>query len=266
MRTMLKFIGVASYNALIAKGARHIITSLMRALPANIVTRPRLHHSKIEMSSELTQTLDKITNLTGQPTTLTLGVHAKAAEIFTDASLSHGGVASKDGKVASMPFCGKLWNQLGFPRDECPIHLLEIYVVIMAAKFAPMNIDLLIHCDNQAVVAVCRKESSIDPYMNRAVQVLRNLCGYKDINILLKYVKTDENPADFPSREWICGDKGNKSYKAPTLRNNFLTYRVKRRAIKACFREVANPTRTELYQWSCVAHHSVESDSTLTWI
>lgn len=110
MKTMLKFIGVASYNALIAKGARHLITGLMRTLPATIVTKPRRHHEVLEMPKPLCNLLDRITSLTGQHTTLTLGVHDKAAEIFTDASLSHGGIASRDGKVASIPFCGKLWN------------------------------------------------------------------------------------------------------------------------------------------------------------
>ena len=122
----------------------------------------------MKANQSLIDRLYRILELTTTPCTFQIRTHQTCLEVTTDASMSHGGVASVDGfRVASVKFDGKLFQQVGITpqlirTDKIPIANLEMAVVAVAVRHCPPNCDLVVHCDNQVSLATIQKDDCKD--------------------------------------------------------------------------------------------------------
>ena len=86
----------------------------------------------------------------------------------------------------------------------------------MAVHHCPQNCGLRLYTDSQANIAILAKGASRNVKINALADDFWRTCRRRAITPVLHYVKTDENPADLPSRK-----------KAKT--------RIDHRKIKDCF-------------------------------
>ena len=106
------------------------------------------------MDNEARQLIQNIVRLCAADVSLRIEPNPTCVEVCTDASKSHGGLATVGGDyLASVPFSGTYFKKAGLSdiaaaKGDIPIYLLELYVVLIAVMYAPRNNDLIVHCDN----------------------------------------------------------------------------------------------------------------------
>ena len=119
--------------------------------------------------------------------------------LYTDASGGGLGCAIKiDGEYVYRKFSLPLWL------SGKAIHVKEAYAVYIAidsygAKYRGRRVVIL--CDNHAVVQAWEGHGTRDIDMARVFVKLRKKCHDMNIHLVLKWVPTDEQAADAPSRE-----------------------------------------------------------------
>ena len=125
----------------------------------------------------------------------------RTLEVATDASGYMGGISDLSGKNRkTVKYQGPLWNQFGLSK-QTPIYKLELFVVIVAVKRAPRFVNLRLFSDSHTCIFGIPKNTGCDAQYSEMLRKLQSLCGSKGINLVLKYVNTENNPADDPSRK-----------------------------------------------------------------
>lgn len=126
-------------------------------------------------------------------------ISIKPLELYTDAS--GGGLGSaiiEDGSQFDRKFTLPLWLA------PLPIHCKEAYVILAAihsygAKY--FRSRLLVWCDNRAVVDAWNGRGSRDLPLARILRQLCDYCHDNNIHLTIKWVDTENQLADLPSRE-----------------------------------------------------------------
>ena len=120
-------------------------------------------------------------------------------ELYTDASGGGLGSACYNGKVLDL-------RKFTVPlhMTHLPIHVKEAYVILVAIKSYGTKYfgkRLLVWCDNIAVVESWNGKGSRDIELARILSKLCKFCHDNNIHLTLKWVATDKQLADAPSRE-----------------------------------------------------------------
>ena len=132
-------------------------------------------------------------------------------ELYTDAS--GGGMGSnrfQRGVLDPRKFPLPLWLA------PFPIHVKEAYAILIAIKSYGKKYyrkRLIVFCDNESVVASWNGRGSRDIHLARVLSELSRFCHDNEIHLTLKWVATDKQLADEPSR---C-----ISHNFARLKNNF---------------------------------------------
>jgi hypothetical protein len=96
-------------------------------------------------------------------------------------------------------FSGSFWDKCGMKLDH-PIFKKELYVLLVALKYAPRHCNLRILCDNITCIMGIPSGGGMDSHYQMMVKRLHKTASSKDITFAIHYVHTTRNPADEPSR------------------------------------------------------------------
>lgn len=122
---------------------------------------------------------------------------ACAVRIFTDASGEVGwGASARDGRVLARGTWGPLDAQMH-------ITVKEMEAVLRALRSQESELRgrrVLVLCDNAAVVRIIAKGSSKSPELMQRMRELFRWAVDQGVQLYAKWVPTDANPADAPSR------------------------------------------------------------------
>lgn len=120
-------------------------------------------------------------------------------ELYTDAS--GGGLGSNcyvRGVLDPRRFTLPLWLA------PYPIHIKEAYVILIAIQSYGTKYHgkrLIVFCDNEAVVSSWNGKGSKDIHLARILSELCKYCHDNGIHLTLKWIATDKQLADEPSRQ-----------------------------------------------------------------
>ena len=90
-------------------------------------------------------------------------------------------------------------------KEEERIHLLEGEALVLGVRWfirtsANHGKRLLVFVDNTALIGAIRKGRSSKPRFNRICQRVASLCLAGNVELIVRYINSDDNPADEPSR------------------------------------------------------------------
>lgn len=78
-------------------------------------------------------------------------------------------------------------------------------MVLEAVKKCPGRVNLRVITDNQATIAAIRTGQTENSQVQEIVNAIKALASRKNINLVLKWISTGKNLADFPSRNLVEG-------------------------------------------------------------
>jgi hypothetical protein len=132
-------------------------------------------------------------------------LHRKTLDVSTDAAGDgHIGICSvRDTSLCvSVKYEGPLFQKLGLDVHS-PVHLLELFGIISAAILCPRNCNLRVFTDNTSCIFAVSKGGSRETRFGNAIQKLRNILSRKAIVLVLEWVASADNPADYSSRTLV---------------------------------------------------------------
>jgi hypothetical protein len=95
---------------------------------------------------------------------------------------------------------------------EWTIYQKELWAIQIAVSKVPQNSDLLIYSDNQAAIASVKNGTGPDQVAQELIDKITSTIFRRSVNLVVQYVDTDENYADFPSRHLIKNTVNSKIF------------------------------------------------------
>ena len=74
-----------------------------------------------------------------------------------------------------------------------PIHLLELYAVIIAIKKAPQCCNLRIACDNQTIIFGIPRGGKDNEQLINMIEKLNSTASRRSITVVIHYTRTENN-------------------------------------------------------------------------
>lgn len=97
-------------------------------------------------------------------------------------------------------FEGEFWDKFGLSLYD-PIHLKELWAILIAVKIAPTNCNLRVCSDNQTCIfAIPKGGGFTDSRQQSMCKYLMTMLSKKNVQLSVVYVQSAVNPADLPSR------------------------------------------------------------------
>jgi hypothetical protein len=88
-------------------------------------------------------------------------------------------------------------------RQEWSIYSKELWAIQIAVQQVPINTDLLVYSDNQAAIASLKKGTGPDQVSQELIDKIISTIFRRGVGLVVQYVNTKDNYADFPSRHII---------------------------------------------------------------
>jgi hypothetical protein len=106
---------------------------------------------------------------------------------------------------------------------EWTIYQKELWAIQIAVSKVPANTDLLIYSDNQAAIASVKNGTGPDQVSQEMIDKIISTIFRRSVNLVVQYVDTEENYADFPSRNLIKNSVNSRIF-SDASSNRMLTW------------------------------------------
>jgi len=80
------------------------------------------------------------------------------------------------------------------------ITVLEAFAIFVAVEMCESNVNLLVYSDNQVAIAALAKRHCNNPIVRTIASKTWTAALSKGVLLLVQYIRSEENPADAPSR------------------------------------------------------------------
>jgi hypothetical protein len=105
-----------------------------------------------------------------------------------------------------------------------PIYLKELLAIKIAVQQVPPCTDLLVYSDNQAVIAMVKKSVGPDQVAQEMIDAIVSNCFRREVGLVVQYVNTELNYADYPSRHFIKNPVNSKIFSEANHVRRHLSY------------------------------------------
>ena len=111
-----------------------------------------------------------------------------------------------EGKILSGVHIGMEMGDFWQRDDMRPIHVKEADAVLQCLRAIgdeAQDTRMDLFCDNSAVVSAWQNQGCRDPMLNNVLKEIFQYVCAKNVQLVLKYIPTKDNPADSPSRSVV---------------------------------------------------------------
>ena len=206
---LLTLFGKLSFLTQIHVGLRNKCSTLQRIISKHQRVNKSKHKDLINLTPEQFSDIEKMISIIKLNTPWTFCPYLKTYSIYTDASMYGFGYASlpkaANDNIYRTIYPHRSWYKNGtIDLEAHPMFELELLAIYNAVFCAPLKCNLILYTDSQTCMDAWKsgifKISSQFPEAIEIFDKIYALTKSKQINLLLRRVSTENNPADLPSR------------------------------------------------------------------
>lgn len=216
---------------------------LHKLIPQNLRQDKTQHQSQFKIKPDALRTLDMICEGIVANIPWVFMRYDATYRIYTDASLKGFGYASSplgsQHQILRSKKIPQHWLTAAGEAnlDKTPMHCLELKAIELALENCPNSCNLLLYTDSQVAHNCIKKgvlrASEEFKEAQESLDKIQSLIATKNISLVIRWVRSEDNPADKPSREPhpaleykdMCFEKiNNEEVKFSEIRNQQSVY------------------------------------------